>query len=71
MTLKEYLEKHPIINKAELARLMWPNVKGSAVRLNNKLKEVVSGNSIQRITERDQAIAKQILKKLGHDAEEL
>lgn len=71
MTLKEYLDKNPIINKAELARLMWPDVKSASSRLNNKLKEVMSGNSIQRITEKDQASAKVILQQLGHDASEL
>lgn len=72
MTLKEYLDKRPIINRAELARLMWPEKKGASVRLSHKLNETLTKlGSKHRITKDDQERAKEILQQLGHDASEL
>lgn len=47
MTVKELLEKHPLLTIAELARLMYPENKSARSKLTNKLNEniVGSGNS--------------------------
>lgn len=66
MDLKQFLEANPLINQAELARLMWPNnVKTAKTRLSNKLNEVKMKNSKQRITPADLQLAKDALVKLG------
>lgn len=57
MTLKQYLDKNPLLTIAELARLMYPDVKTSRSRLTNKL----NGNAGQRITTRDIELAKGVL----------
>ncbi|WP_051230792.1 hypothetical protein [Epilithonimonas caeni] len=66
MTLKEFLEHNPIINNAQLARLMYPNNKYPNTKLASKLAENLSGSGKQRITEADEKLAKQELEKLVH-----
>ena len=50
----------PIINKAALARTMWPEVKDAKVRLAHK----IAGTSKQRITEKDEQAIIQIIQDL-------
>lgn len=70
MDLKQFLDANPLVNQAELARLMWPdNQKTARSRLSNKLNEVKMGNSKQRITEADLTLAKDALVKLGVNIE--
>lgn len=64
MDLKTFLEKNNIINKAELASLMWPENKNGRIKLHNKLNEIKAGSGTQRLTEKDLALAKEVLKKL-------
>ncbi|MGC4130486.1 MAG: hypothetical protein QM564_13260 [Bergeyella sp.] len=66
MTLKEFLEENPIINRAELARAMYPNNKSASTKLAHKLAENISGTGKQRILESDEKIAKEELEKLLH-----
>ena len=58
MKLKEFLEQNPIINNAQLARLMYPYNKSANTKLANKLAENISGSGRQRVTEADEEIAK-------------
>lgn len=51
---------HPLINRAELARQMFPNVKHANQYLQRKLDE----NRGHRLTEEDCSNAKAIIKKL-------
>ena len=62
MKLKNFLESNPIINNAQLAKLMYPNIKSANTKLANKLAENVSGSGKQRITEKDEQEAKNVLK---------
>lgn len=66
MTLKEFLEQNPIINNAQLAKLMYPINKSANTKLANKLAENLSGTGKQRITDADEKLAKQELEKLVH-----
>ena len=50
MNIKKLLE-NKLINKSELARLMWPDAKDVKSRINNK----IHGNSGQRLTAKDRA----------------
>lgn len=65
MKLKQFLEANPIIDKSQLAKLMWPENKSARSKLNNKLNENIAGNGKQRITEKDTAQAKKVLKELA------
>ena len=65
MDLKKFLEDNPIINKAILARMMWPDNKSANTKLNNKLAENMVGTGKQRITEKDYERAKEVLKQLS------
>ena len=71
MTLKDFLAKHPIINKAELARQMWPGKVGSPSRLNLKLNRIKTPTGYHRITEKDLQEVKQILMKVIEDIDKL
>lgn len=65
MNLKDFLTDNPIINKAQLAKDMW-GISTSSQKLNNKLSEVENAKgSKQRITEKDEQEAKNVLKKLS------
>lgn len=64
MKLKEFLQQNPIIDKSNLARLMWPENKSANSKLHNKLNENTSGNGKQRMTEKDNERAKEVLFKL-------
>ncbi|MFD2597512.1 hypothetical protein ACFSQ3_01005 [Sphingobacterium corticis] len=57
MDLKKFLEDHPVINKAEFARLLWVENKAANTKLANKIAE----HGKQRITEKDEARAKEVL----------
>ncbi|MDE5516405.1 hypothetical protein KRE49_11710 [Elizabethkingia meningoseptica] len=67
MTVKELLEKHPLLTHAELARLMYPENKYARSRLSNKLNEKTAGSGSQRITEKDIEIVKEVLGKHADD----
>ncbi|GEN66286.1 hypothetical protein [Chryseobacterium rhizosphaerae] len=67
MKLKEFLERNPTINTAQLARKMWPDNKSAPSKLTNKLNENIAGDSKQRITEKDLENAKAVLKELADD----
>ena len=67
MNLKEFLEKHSLINKADLASQMWPDLKSAKIKLHNKINEVTAGTGKQRITEADLALAKEVLKEMTKD----
>ena len=45
-----------LINKSELARKMWPNIKDPIVKLQNK----IAGRQGQRLTERDKMLIEKI-----------
>lgn len=60
MELKQFLDDNPIIKKAELARLMWPDKRNTNTKLANKLAETAG----QRVTEEDKALALKALKQL-------
>lgn len=64
MKLKEFLESNPIINNAQLAKLMYPNIKSANTKLANKLAENVSGSGKQRITDKDLKEAISVLDDL-------
>ena len=66
MTLQEFLEENPIIKNAVLARSMYPNNKSAHTKLANKLAENKSGTGKQRVTDTDEALAKEELEKLIH-----
>lgn len=66
MNLKEFLEINPIINKSQLAQLMWIDNKSAKSKLYNKLSEKTVGSGKQRITENDEEVAKKELEKLAH-----
>jgi len=67
MDLKQFLIEHPLINQAELSRLMWPGKKASNIKLANKL----ANRQGQRITIEDEENAITILKALGVDTSKL
>jgi len=67
MRLKEFLDNNPIIDKAQLAKLMWPENKSARSKLSNKLNENIAGSGKQRITDKDFEAAKSVLKKLADD----
>lgn len=70
MDLKQFLDTNPLINQAELARMMWPDKQKTAkTRLSNKLNEVKMKNSKQRITDDDLELAKTALRNLGVNIE--
>lgn len=71
MTLKEFIEKHKMINAAGLAAVMWPDVKNPAGKINQKLKEFKAGTGVQRITERDLKDAIKALKAMAADIDKL
>lgn len=71
MNLKEFLEKHTIINKADLAASMWPDVKNARIKLHNKINEVTAGTGKQRITEKDLDLAKKHLKVMAADIDKI
>lgn len=71
MDLKEFLDKHPIIDKAQLAKLMWPENKSARSKLTNKLNENVVGTGKQRVTEKDFELAKEVLNKLSDEIKKL
>lgn len=53
------LIKHPLINRAELARRMFPNNKNPEQSLNSKLMNIQN----KRITEKDCENVSEILRK--------
>ena len=67
MDLKQFLIDNPVINQAELARMMWPDKKATNIKLANKL----ANRANQRITPKDETLALQALKKLGYNIEQL
>lgn len=67
MTLKDFLEENPIVDKSQLAKLMWPENKSARSKLSNKLNENIVGTGKQRITEKDFENAKAVLKQLAED----
>lgn len=67
MDLKKFLEDNPIIDKAQLSKLMWPENKSARSKLSNKLNENVAGSGKQRITDKDYQNAKQVLQKLAEE----
>jgi hypothetical protein len=69
MNLKQFLKKHPIINKSQLARQLWPEKKGVSTRLNQKINSTNTGTGIQRITEKELEAVKSIIRELAADAE--
>lgn len=70
MDLKQFLDNNPLINQAELARLMWPeNLKTARSRLSNKLNNAKAGSGKQRITDDDLKLAREALIKLGANIE--
>lgn len=71
MDLKQFLEQNPLINKAELARRMWPDNKSAATKLANKLSENTVGSGKQRVTENDMMEAKRILTELSQKIQQL
>lgn len=66
MKLKEFLEANKVIKESALAVLMWPDKNNQAKVFSNKINEKVTGlgNSVQRITENDEARAKVVLLEL-------
>lgn len=52
-----------LINKAKLARLMWPDVKSAPTALNNKLNENASSTGKWRMLESDWKRAEEVVKK--------
>ena len=67
MDLKTFLENNTIINKADLARQMWPDVPEKKintikVKLANKLAERAG----QRITDNDKKLVKEVLGDLAN-----
>jgi hypothetical protein len=64
MDLKQFLEDNPIITKAELARLMWPDSKNARIKLGNKLAGTQNKSGVQRVTEDDESRAKEVLKEV-------
>lgn len=72
MELKEFLEKNPILVKAELAQQMYPNLSRVIARnkLNNKLLEIESGTGTQKLLPHDLESAKQALKILRNNIDE-
>lgn len=48
----EQILSSPLTNKAELARLMWPENKNPKIKLSHKL----SGTAGQRLTDTDKAL---------------
>ena len=67
MDLKQFLIDNPVINQAELARMMWPDTKATNIKLANKL----ANRANQRITPKDETLALEALKKLGHNINSL
>lgn len=67
MDLKDFLDGEPMLNRAELARRLWPHIKNPKIKLHMKLSETATGSSgsKQRITEKDQREAKRIIGELG------
>lgn len=65
MDLKTFLDENPIITKAELARLMWPDNKNARIKLGNKLAGTQNKSGVQRVTEDDESIAKRELRCLA------
>lgn len=61
MTIKEILQSG-LINKAELARLIWPNMdkKAAPIRLAQKLSETAG----QRLLPEDEAKIRDVLRLL-------
>jgi hypothetical protein len=51
MDLKKFLDDNPLINKAELARLMFPHIANPAPRLSAKLSNAKQKTGMQRITD--------------------
>ncbi len=71
MNLKDFLEKHSIINMSQLAKEMWPENNNPRIKLYNKLNEKKAGSGIQRVTEDDIKEAKRVLNKLAEDIKKL
>lgn len=67
MDLNKFLTENPIITKAELARLMWPDKKATNIKLANKL----ANRNGQRITPDDQKLAINVLTLLTDNIEDL
>lgn len=61
MELKKFLEENPVIQKMELANLMYPNTKSARTKLSNKLNEKIVGSGKQRILPKDIEDAKRAL----------
>lgn len=72
MTLKEFLEKNPIINPSALARLLWPHLtaKEASKRMSAKKREAKNGKSKQRIIEDETLRSIEILQKLSENIQE-
>ena len=72
MDLKQFLKDNPLISQTDLAHAMYPDTPKSAKsKLSNKLNEAKAGSGKQRITPKDEALALEALKKLGHNIEQL
>lgn len=65
MDLKTFLDENPIITKAELARLIWPDNKNARIKLGNKLAGTQNKSGVQRVTEDDEARAKEVLREVA------
>lgn len=61
MDLKQFLDDNPLVNQAELSRLMWPGKNATNIKLANKL----ANRAGQRITPADEQLAIEALQKLG------
>lgn len=71
MTLKQFLEKHKMINTAGLGAAMWPTVKNPRGKINQKLNELKAGTGTQRITEQDTLDAIKVLKAMAKDIDKI
>ena len=61
MDVKEFLLTDKLINKAELARRMWPAIANPTSKLNSKLK----GKDNKKFSRKDALLAQQVLKQMG------
>lgn len=64
MTLKDFLDDNPIINKTQFANEMWPDNKSAKTKLSNKLAENIVGSGKQRITDNDTYLVIEVLDNL-------
>lgn len=65
MKVKEFLTNDPFVNLKHVAREMWPNNKASDTYISKKL------NGALPWTEKDEAKAKKVLKRLSEQISNL